>query len=401
VADGTVYFGADDNNLYALDARNGGYKWGGAFRTQDDVSASPSVSGGTVYFLSNDSNLYAASATDGRLIWTAKIGVPRRNDTPLLLGSTIYLASINRIYAYQGLGGTVTWTAELPCDVASIPAVGADALYFMSSDNQLYAIGLGGERKWGKPINIGTPVTASPVVVNDTVVITGKSGLIIAIDAQTGEVKWKNTVAPALPDPTKPDTVDFSASPAVAHGTLYAVADDGSVYAFRGDAGDSSAPQISPVWPLRSGMVPAAPPMDIVATVVDPGTGIKPESISMTLDGNKVEFEQLPERGIVWYTLPADESAKPLSDGLHTVAITATDWMGNKAEQKWSFFADSRIQPAKTTPSTQDVEGEMGIGMMPGMEADPAAAPRVFNRRTGTRRNNQANPAAPAAPAFP
>lgn len=392
---GTVYFGSDDNSLYAIDARTGGFKWGGAFRTQDDISSPPSTGGGNVYFLSNDSNLYAASVADGSIMWTAKIGITRRNDTPLALGSTVYLASVNRIYAYRGLGGSIAWSCELPCDVASIPAAGTDALYFMSTDNQLYTIGLNGERKWNKPFNIGSPVTASPVIVNDTVVIVGKNGLIIAIDAQTGEVKWKNIVAPALPDPAKPETVDFSSSPAVSHGTLFAVADDGSVYAFRGDAGDSSAPQISPVWPKRSGIVPAAPPMDIIATVVDPGAGIKPESIAMTLDGNKVDFDQLPERGIIWYTLPADENAKPLSDGLHTVTVTATDWMGNKAEQKWSFFADSRIQPAKITPSAQGEE----TGIMPGMEAEMGIrAPAISGRRT--RRAPQAAPV-PAVPAFP
>jgi hypothetical protein len=74
------------------------------------------------------------------------------------------------------------------------------------------------------------------------------------------------------------------------------------------------------------------------------------------------------------------------------------DWMGNKAEQKWSFFADSRIQPVKvTTPSEQGAGDEAGIGIMPGMEADPTAPP-VFNRRSRSRRNNQAAPAAPVLP---
>jgi outer membrane protein assembly factor BamB len=57
VVNGTVYFGSNDGNLYALDASSGQKKW--SFQTGDMVQSSPAVDDGIVYFGSYDHNLYA------------------------------------------------------------------------------------------------------------------------------------------------------------------------------------------------------------------------------------------------------------------------------------------------------------------------------------------------------
>ena len=57
VADGGVYFGSGDGNLYALDAATGDLRW--KFHTGDVVHASPAYAGGTLYFGSWDSLFYA------------------------------------------------------------------------------------------------------------------------------------------------------------------------------------------------------------------------------------------------------------------------------------------------------------------------------------------------------
>jgi outer membrane protein assembly factor BamB len=56
-ADGTVYVGSADNNLYVVNP-DGSQKW--KFPTGDDVYSSPAVgSDGTIYVGSLDGNLYA------------------------------------------------------------------------------------------------------------------------------------------------------------------------------------------------------------------------------------------------------------------------------------------------------------------------------------------------------
>ena len=56
-SDGTIFFGSDDGNVYAVDAASGALNW--KFRTGDVVHASPAYADGVVYFGSWDSYFYA------------------------------------------------------------------------------------------------------------------------------------------------------------------------------------------------------------------------------------------------------------------------------------------------------------------------------------------------------
>ena len=60
VADGTVFVGSGDSNLYAVDAASGEQQW--ATETGAVIESSPTVADGTVYVGSNDGNLYALDA---------------------------------------------------------------------------------------------------------------------------------------------------------------------------------------------------------------------------------------------------------------------------------------------------------------------------------------------------
>ena len=57
VAEGLVFFGSNDNYLYAVDAKTGQEKW--KFKTENFVFSSPAVAGGMVFFGSYDHYLYA------------------------------------------------------------------------------------------------------------------------------------------------------------------------------------------------------------------------------------------------------------------------------------------------------------------------------------------------------
>jgi len=57
VADGKVYFGLDNNYVYALDAFTGDIIW--SYKTEGAVQSSPAISDGLLFVGSNDGNLYA------------------------------------------------------------------------------------------------------------------------------------------------------------------------------------------------------------------------------------------------------------------------------------------------------------------------------------------------------
>lgn len=68
VYDGTIYFGADDGNFYALDVDSGYMRW--IFKTRAPINSVPYADEETVYFGSNDGRVYAVSRGDGRELWS-------------------------------------------------------------------------------------------------------------------------------------------------------------------------------------------------------------------------------------------------------------------------------------------------------------------------------------------
>ena len=61
IANGTVYIGSHDHNLYALDAATGKKRW--SYKAGGLVGSSPTVSGNSVYVGSDDGRVYALRAS--------------------------------------------------------------------------------------------------------------------------------------------------------------------------------------------------------------------------------------------------------------------------------------------------------------------------------------------------
>ena len=73
MANGVVYVGSADCNVYALNASTGALLW--SYTTGGRVFSSPAVANGVVYVIGWDtSNLYALNASTGALLWSYGIG---------------------------------------------------------------------------------------------------------------------------------------------------------------------------------------------------------------------------------------------------------------------------------------------------------------------------------------
>ena len=68
VANGVVYVGSGDYNVYALDAATGAKLW--SYHTGGAVYSSPTVANGVVYVGSYDYNVYALNAATGAKLWS-------------------------------------------------------------------------------------------------------------------------------------------------------------------------------------------------------------------------------------------------------------------------------------------------------------------------------------------
>lgn len=217
VADGLVYFGSDDWNVYALDAITGLEVW--RFRTRGAVRSSPRVDNGIVYIGSDDGYVYALDATTGMLKWRRLVGGSARA---------------------AGDGGSICQGAPQPSAIESSPAVGDGRVYVGSLDYNVYALDtVNGDVIWHYAT--GGDIWSSPAEGFGTVYIGSDDGGLYALDAATGALRWRCDLHG-----------EVESSPALVNGTLYVGSDDHTLYAF-----DTTGHQ---KWAYQTGGDVVAPP---------------------------------------------------------------------------------------------------------------------------------------------
>ena len=173
VANGVVYIGSDDFNVYALNANTGAPMW--KYTTGNFPSDSVAVASGIVYAVSID--LYALNASTGTLLWKYPnvCGHLCGRFSPTVANGVVYIGSD----ALNAATGALIWSS-----------------------------------------NAG--VYNSPAVANGVVYLAADYGEVYALNAGTGALLWRSQAG----------MYEFFASPAVINGVVYVGAGDGNVYAF-------------------------------------------------------------------------------------------------------------------------------------------------------------------------
>ena len=169
VADGTVYIGSYDGNVYALDAATGHIRW--TYTTSGTVDSSPAVADRTVYVGSDDGNVYALDAATGHVRWTYATGGLAIAAKPVVAGGTVYIGSDDhKVYALDAATGHVRWTYTTGDQVFSSPAVAGRTVYIGSDDHKVYALDAAtGHVRW--TYTTGSQVHSSPAVAGGAIYI--------------------------------------------------------------------------------------------------------------------------------------------------------------------------------------------------------------------------------------
>jgi hypothetical protein len=141
-ADGTIYVGSGDSNLYAVSA-NGIRKW--AFKAETPVGTPVLADAGTIYVRGGE-NLYAVDTNSAKK-WIFSVGAGSAAPAVAKDG-TVYVADDANLYSLNA-NGTLKWKSAISYAARSSPAIGADGtIYLGSGDGNLYAINSDGTRKW-------------------------------------------------------------------------------------------------------------------------------------------------------------------------------------------------------------------------------------------------------------
>ncbi|WP_327708045.1 PQQ-binding-like beta-propeller repeat protein [Streptomyces sp. NBC_00464] len=186
IANGVVYFGSNDNNVYALDAATGKKHW--SLDTGSVVYSASVVVGDLLYVGTYLNGLYAVDAATGKKRWV--FGDGSIFGSPVVVDNVVYCGSSDEhFYAVDAVTGKQRWSfrCRRNGEVSESPVVANGVVYFSSDDDHLYALDAEtGKQRWAFPILDG--VNSAPVVANGLVYVS--SSRLYAVNAATGKQQW-------------------------------------------------------------------------------------------------------------------------------------------------------------------------------------------------------------------
>ena len=185
--DGTIYVGATDKRVYAIDPR-GIYLW--SFPTGDNVAATPALAGDVLVVASEDRRVYGLDPVTGAQRWTHDT-TDAVVSSPAVVGDTVAIASDGG--GVEGLDiatGRTRWQFTASSAIEASLAADDSTIFVAATDGVVTALDAGdGSQRWSAEVE--AELRSPPVVIDGTVlVVDSDPGHVTALDTGTGDVTW-------------------------------------------------------------------------------------------------------------------------------------------------------------------------------------------------------------------
>jgi outer membrane protein assembly factor BamB len=210
---GQVYMGADDGSFYAIEPATGRIRW--TYRAKGAIDERAELGGDTVYLASSADQVIALDARTGKWRWQYDretpdgftihgYGGPRLHGNQLLAGfADGYLVSL------QISNGEVAWahglagTSEQFVDVDSTPVLDGQTVLAASYSGGVYALDLkDGATRWRAPIEGVGPLS----LIDGRIYFASPRSGLHALSKQDGQILWRQGL-PDAGDMTAPQAV--------------------------------------------------------------------------------------------------------------------------------------------------------------------------------------------------
>jgi outer membrane protein assembly factor BamB len=270
-----VVVGSTDRNIYGV--KGGKLIW--KVVTEKPVVASPVISGDTVFIGAGDGHFRALALRTGKLIWDFDQVKGFVADRPLLYGDYLYFGCWNNdFYALEKTTGKLVWkwnngsSGRMYSPAACYPVAAHGRVFIVAPDNVMIALdALSGKVLWRQRAP-GLRVRESMGLSNDSTLVYVKTmeGVLIGVSttATALQIDWQ----PAL-------QLGYELSPTALledNGILYVPTHSGTVWAVARKDGrllwkyKTSNCMVNGILPLGKGQVLISM-MDGKLTCVDPG----------------------------------------------------------------------------------------------------------------------------------
>ena len=230
IAEGTIYVGALDGYLYAIDLDNGGLKW--KYQASGEIKSSPTVLRNVVHFGDGMGDFHAVDAQTGEPRWTFQAEAEIISSANVSQDHLLFGSYDQFLYCLSAEDGSLVWKLETEGYIHGTPAIVNGAVVISGCDGYLRVINItdGAEQQkialgdyvgastailnnrayagtfgnevfcagledseilwWYEHPERHFPFYASAAVTDDIVVIGGRDKMVHALEPQTGELLW-------------------------------------------------------------------------------------------------------------------------------------------------------------------------------------------------------------------
>lgn len=246
-----LYIGADDGNLYSIDAKSGTLLW--TYITKSRIVSSPAVDNGIVYFLAENGNISALNADTGLLLWENFLGNgPWDWSSPAVHNGNVFIgSSTGYVYSLNGATGIQNWKSLVNGTPNSHITVVNGKVYsgthnFDKSSPTLVALDEStGAILWTYDSRATDPDTRVTGMINHNGVSVADGDGDGSLEVYFGVVTWgySGNEAISLDEATGNEEWNVSlggwstSTPAVHNGKVFIGSDDGNLYALDASKG--------------------------------------------------------------------------------------------------------------------------------------------------------------------
>lgn len=204
----------------------------------------PSVVAGVVYIGTGNSLFHALNAATGAHLWD--VYVPENTNGQAAVSDNLAYTTGYNLTAIDVKTGQIVWdTATLPIIFSDSPTL-VGGIVYVGSGQRIYAFNAAGcgqlrcSPLWSTS-DTGQTMDTTPVVANSVLYAVSQQGTLYAFNANTGAQLWS-----AVTTLNK-----FARAPIVAGGKVYVTSTDNNLYAF--NANGCGAATCSPLWEAAAG----------------------------------------------------------------------------------------------------------------------------------------------------
>lgn len=232
-----------DNQLHALDARDGAKLWNNAGIAEVASlmgGSSPAVEGSVVVAPYTSGELVALRIDNGRQSWSDTLVAVRRADAVSALADIRGLPVIDRgrVYAISNSGrmasidirsGSRIWDISVPS--VQTPWIAGEFVFVLTTQDQMACISRrDGRIRWVMDLPIWANEKkqedkiywVGPVLASDRLIVAGSHGKVLTVSPYDGKILGQVDVGAPV-----------RISPVVAEGVLYVLTDEGNLIAFK------------------------------------------------------------------------------------------------------------------------------------------------------------------------